>query len=73
MAMPSTKFILLNATACLVAIGALVGVVRSWASLRSCSERYEVTMTFPLVRDGATIRRLSMLVSVAGSSRSLHC
>jgi hypothetical protein len=58
MAMPSTKVILFNAAASLVAIGAVVGVVRTWiapSSLRSCSERYSTSMAFPLERDGALL------------------
>jgi hypothetical protein len=74
MAMPSTKFILLNAAASIVAIGAVVGVVRSWvapASLRPCNERYEVSMTFPLEREGAILSAMDIQARTGGSDAGL--
>jgi hypothetical protein len=58
MAMPSTKVILFNAAAGLVAIGAVVGVVRTWvapSAMQSCGERFATSMAFPLERDGALL------------------
>jgi Polysaccharide lyase 14 len=58
MAMPTTKVLMLNVAASLVAIGAIVGVVRTWlapAELRPCSERHGTSMAFPLERDGAVL------------------
>ena len=69
MAMPSTKVMLLNAAASLVAIGAIVGVVRTWmapAALRPCSERYTTSMVFPLERDGGLLTATDIQARTGG-------
>ena len=57
MSMPSNKTIVFNAAASLVAIAAVVGVVRTWlvpSAVKSCSDRYSTSMVFPLERNGVT-------------------
>jgi len=74
MAMPSTKVILFNAAASLVAIGAIVGVVRTWlapAALRACSERYATSMVFPLERDGAIMTATDIQARMGGRDAGL--
>ena len=74
MAMPSTKVILFNAAASLVAIGAIVGVVRTWiapSALRSCSERYTTSMVFPLERDGTLLTATDIQARTGGRDAGL--
>jgi hypothetical protein len=74
MAMPSTKVILFNAAASLVAIGAIVGVVRTWiapTALRSCSERYTTSMVFPLERDGTLLTATDIQARAGGRDAGL--
>jgi hypothetical protein len=74
MAMPSTKVILFNAAASLVAIGAVVGVVRTWiapSSLRACSERYATSMVFPLEGDGAVLTATDIQARTGGRDAGL--
>src|SRR5258705_13151141 len=74
MAMPTTKVILFNAAASLVAIGAVVGVVRTWfapTALRACSERYETSMVFPLERDGAMLTATDIQARTGGKDAGL--
>ena len=74
MAMPSTKVILFNAAASVVAIGAIVGVVRTWlapTALRTCSERYATTMIFPLERDGVVLTATDIQARTGGQDAGL--
>ena len=74
MAMPTTKVILFNAAASLVAIGAVVGVVRTWlapTALRACSERYATSMAFPLERDGVVLTASDIQARTGGKDAGL--
>jgi hypothetical protein len=74
MSMPSTKTILFNAAASLVAIGAVVGVVRTWlapSAVRPCSERYSTMMVFPLERDGAVLTATDLQARTGGRDSGL--
>ena len=74
MAMPSTKVILFNAAASLVAIGAVVGVVRTWiapTALRACSERYATSMVFPLERNGVVLTATDIQARAGGKDAGL--
>ena len=74
MAMPSTKVILFNAAASLVAIGAVVGVVRTWiapSGLRACSERYATSMVFPLEREGVVLTATDIQARAGGRDAGL--
>jgi hypothetical protein len=74
MAMPSTKVILFNAAASLVAIGAVVGVVRTWIgppALQACSERYATSMVFPLERDGVVVTATDIQARTGGKDAGL--
>jgi hypothetical protein len=74
MSMPSTKTILFNAAASLVAIGAVVGVVRTWlapSAMRSCSERYTTSMVFPLERDGVVLTATDIQARTGGRDAGL--
>jgi polysaccharide lyase-like protein len=74
MSMPSTKTILFNAAASLVAIGAVVGVVRTWlapSAIRSCSERYSTSMVFPLERDGVVLTATDIQARTGGHDAGL--
>jgi hypothetical protein len=74
MAMPSTKVILFNAAASLVAIGAVVGVVRTWiapSALRACSERYATSMVFPLERGGVVLTATDIQARAGGGDAGL--
>lgn len=74
MTMPSTKTIVFNAAASLVAIGAVVGVVRTWlgpSSLRACSERYATSMAFPLERDGVVLTATDIQARTGGKDAGL--
>jgi len=69
MAMPSTKVILFNAAASLVAVGAVVGVVRTWiapVATVACSERYATSMVFPLERNGAVLTATDIQARTGG-------
>jgi hypothetical protein len=74
MAMPSTKVIVLNAAASLVAIGAVVGVVRTWivpTAMRPCSERFATSMVFPLERDGVMLTATDIQARSGGQDAGL--
>src|SRR5262249_1363761 len=74
MSMPSTKIIALNAAASLAAIGAVVGVVRTWvapAALEACSERYSTSMVFPLERNGTILTAADIQARVGGHDAGL--
>ena len=74
MTMPSTKVILFNAAASLVAIGAIVGVVRSWlapTAMRPCSDRFATTMVFPLERDGVVLTATDIQARAGGRDSGL--
>ena len=74
MAMPTTKVLMLNAAASLVAIGAIVGVVRTWlapAELRPCSERHATSMAFPLERDGVVLTATDIQARTGGKDAGL--
>jgi hypothetical protein len=74
MGMPSTKALLLNAAASLIAVGAVAGVVRTWiapASLQPCSDRYATSMAFPLERNGALVTAADIQARSGGGDASL--
>ena len=74
MSMPTTKVLMLNAAATLVAIGAIVGVVRTWlapAELRPCSERHATSMAFPLERDGVVLTATDIQARTGGKDAGL--
>ncbi len=74
MSMPSTKIIVLNAAASLVAIGAVVGVVRTWvapAAMEPCSERYSTSMVFPLERNGVMLTATDIQARTGGHDAGL--
>ena len=72
--MPSTKAIVLNAAASVIAVGAVAGVVRTWiapAALQPCSERYATSMAFPLERDGTMVTAADIQARTGGGDASL--
>ena len=74
MSMPSTKTMLFNAAASLVAIFAVVGVVRTWlapSTMPSCSERYSTSMVFPLERDGVVLTATDIQARTGGRDAGL--
>ena len=74
MSMPSTKTMLFNAAASVVAIFAVVGVVRTWlapSTMQSCSERYSTSMVFPLERDGVVLTATDIQARTGGRDAGL--
>jgi hypothetical protein len=74
MSMPSTKIIVFNAAASLVAIAAIAGVVRTWiapATLQECSERYSTSMVFPLERNGVMLTAADLQARMGGRDSGL--
>jgi hypothetical protein len=74
MSMPSTKTILFNAAASLVAILAVVGVVRTWlvpSTMQPCSERHSTSMVFPLERDGVVLTATDIQARTGGRDAGL--
>jgi hypothetical protein len=74
MSMPSKKTMLFNAAASLVAILAVVGVVRTWlapSTMSSCSERYSTSMVFPLERDGVVLTATDIQARTGGRDAGL--
>src|SRR5437762_2659275 len=74
MSMPSTKTILFNAAASLVAILAVVGVVRTWlvpSTMQPCSERHSTSMVFPLERDGVVLTAADLQARTGGRDAGL--
>jgi polysaccharide lyase-like protein len=74
MAMPTTRVLMLNAAASLVAIGAIVGVVRTWLApteMRPCSERHGTSMAFPLERDGVVLTASDIQARTGGKDAGL--
>src|SRR5438046_57293 len=74
MSTPSTKTILFNAAASLVAILAVVGVVRTWlvpSTMQPCSERHSTSMVFPLERDGVVLTATDIQARTGGQDAGL--
>jgi hypothetical protein len=74
MSMPSNKTIVFNAAASLVAIAAVVGVVRTWlvpSAVKSCSDRYSTSMVFPLERDGVVLTATDIQARTGGRDAGL--
>lgn len=74
MSMPSTKTIVFNAAASLVAILAVVGVVRTWlvpSTMQPCSERHSTSMVFPLERDGVVLTATDIQARTGGRDAGL--
>jgi hypothetical protein len=74
MKMPSTRVMLFNAVAVLIAVAALVAAIRSFlvsSSIDPCSERYATSMVFPLERDGAILTATDIQARTGGQDAGL--
>jgi hypothetical protein len=70
----SARFVLFNAAAILVALAAVIAVIRSFLvspSLAPCSERYATSMTFPLARDGVMLTATDIHARTGGRDAGL--
>lgn len=74
MKMPSTRVVLFNAAAILIAVAAIIAAIRSFlvsSSIDPCSERYATSMVFPLERDGAILTATDIQARTGGRDAGL--
>jgi hypothetical protein len=74
MRMPSTRLMVFNAAAVLVALAAVLAVVRSFlvtTAVAPCSDRYQTSMTFPLERNGALLTATDIQARTGGRDSGL--
>ncbi len=74
MRVPSARVVLFNAAAVLVAVAAVVAVVRSYlvsSAATPCSARYLTSMTFPLERNGVMLTATDIQARASGGDATL--
>jgi hypothetical protein len=74
MRIPSARLLLFNAAAILVAVAAVVALLRSIlipSSLAACSGRYGTSMAFPLERDGVMVTATDIQARVGSAAAAI--